>query len=139
MLKALRSRPTDIWTLDEVLTACQWDDQAYVAGSGLALAEHGLVDIETTKSTIWSLGAEGITANEQGLLEQRIWDLWYQSLATVWWPTDWGPTVLSAARAVRVGSVRTPLTLKVLRGCSTRSARSRVRSLASPPTRDMLI
>ena len=45
MLKALRSRPTDIWTLDEVLTACQWDDQAYVAGSGLALAEHGLVDL----------------------------------------------------------------------------------------------
>ena len=77
MLKALRSRPTDIWTLDEVLTACQWDDQAYVAGSGLALAEHGLVDIDTTKSTIWSLGAEGITANEQGLLEQRIWD-WLQ-------------------------------------------------------------
>ena len=38
MLKALRSRPTDIWTLDEVLAACQWDDQAYVAGSGLALA-----------------------------------------------------------------------------------------------------
>ena len=77
MLKALRSRPADTWTLDEVLSACQWDDQAYVAGSGLALAEHGLVDIDTTKSTIWSLGPEGLAAIEQGLLEQRIWD-WLQ-------------------------------------------------------------
>ena len=77
MLKALRSRPAETWTLDEVLSACQWDDQAYVAGSGLALAEHGLVDIDTTKSTIWSLGPEGLAAIEQGLLEQRIWD-WLQ-------------------------------------------------------------
>ena len=77
MLKALRSRPADTWTLDEVLSACQWDDQAYVAGSGLALAEHGLVDIDTKKSTIWSLGPEGLAAIEQGLLEQRIWD-WLQ-------------------------------------------------------------
>ena len=77
MLKALRSRPTATWTLDGVLAACQWDDQAYVAGSGLALAEHGLVDIDTTKSTIWSLGPEGAAAIEQGLLVQRIWD-WLQ-------------------------------------------------------------
>ena len=31
MLKALRSRPTDVWGLDEVLAACNWEDQAHAA------------------------------------------------------------------------------------------------------------
>ena len=74
MLKALRSRPTDVWGLDEVLAACNWDDQAHAAGAGLSLAENGLVHIESTKTTIWSLGPEGAAALENGLLEQRIWD-----------------------------------------------------------------
>ena len=74
MLNALRSRPDETWTLDDVLAACQWNDQAYVAGSGLALAENGLVSIDSIKSTIWTLGPEGTSAKENGLLEQRIWD-----------------------------------------------------------------
>ena len=74
MLKALRSRPTDVWGLEEVLAACNWDDQAHAAGAGLALAESGLVEIESTKTTIWSPGPEGVAALENGLLEQRIWD-----------------------------------------------------------------
>ncbi len=74
MLKALRSRPTDTWGLDQVLAACNWDDQAHAAGAGLALAENGLVNIDTTTTTMWSLGPEGVAANENGLLEQRIWN-----------------------------------------------------------------
>ncbi len=74
MLGALRSRPGETWTLDEVLAACQWNDQAYVAGAGLALAENGLVSIDSIKSTIWALGPEGVSAKQNGLLEQRIWD-----------------------------------------------------------------
>ena len=74
MLKALRSRPSDTWGLDEVLAACDWDDQVHAAGAGLALAENGLVEIDSTKTTIWTLGPEGVAAIENGLLEQRIWD-----------------------------------------------------------------
>ena len=74
MLKALRSRPSDTWGLDEVLAACDWDDQVHAAGAGLALAENGLVEIDSTKTTIWTLGPEGVAAVENGLLEQRIWD-----------------------------------------------------------------
>ena len=74
MLKALRSRPTDVWGLDEVLAACNWEDQAHAAGAGLALAENGLVEIDSTKTTIWLPGPEGTAALENGLLEQRIWD-----------------------------------------------------------------
>ena len=74
MLKALRSRPDDAWGLDEVLAECGWDDQAHVAGAGLGLAENGLVEIEASKTTVWSLGPEGAAALENGLLEQRLWD-----------------------------------------------------------------
>lgn len=74
MLKALRTRPAETWSLDELLSACNWDDQAHVAGAGLALAENGLVEIKSTKTTIWELGPEGAAAIENGLLEQRIWN-----------------------------------------------------------------
>ena len=74
MLKALRSRPSETWSLDEVLAACDWDDQVHAAGAGLALAENGLVEIDSSKTTIWTLGPEGVAAVENGLLEQRIWD-----------------------------------------------------------------
>ena len=74
MLKALRSRPDDSWSLDQVLTECGWSDQAHVAGAGLGLAENGLVDVEASKTTVWALGPGGAAALENGLLEQRLWD-----------------------------------------------------------------
>ncbi len=78
MLKALRSDTDKTWSLDELLTACQWDDQVHVAGAGLALAEKGLVDISETGATVWNLGSEGETALNEGLLERRLWD-WLNS------------------------------------------------------------
>ena len=80
MLNALRSRPDDVWALDEVLAECDWSDQAHVAGAGLGLAENGLVEIESAKTTVWGLGPEGTTALENGLLEQRLWD-WLEGQA----------------------------------------------------------
>lgn len=80
MLKALRSRADDVWTLDEVLAECGWSDQAHVAGAGLGLAENGLVEIESAKTTVWGLGPEGTAAIENGLLEQRLWD-WLEGQA----------------------------------------------------------
>ena len=81
MLKALHSRPSDAWGLDELLAECGWDDQAHVAGAGLGLAENGLVEIEASKTTVWTLGPEGIAALENGLLEQRLWD-WLEGQST---------------------------------------------------------
>ncbi|MDP6900004.1 MAG: hypothetical protein QGF94_04125 [Candidatus Thalassarchaeaceae archaeon] len=74
MLKALHSESNKAWNLDELLASCGWDDQAHVAGAGLALSEKELVSIEEIKSKTWTLGPEGVAANENGLLERRLWD-----------------------------------------------------------------
>ena len=74
MLKALRSLPDDSWSLDQVLAEWGWNDQAHVAGAGLGLAENGLVNVEASKTTVWTLGPEGAAALENELLEQRLWD-----------------------------------------------------------------
>ncbi len=74
MLKALRTNPDEKWGLDSLLSACDWDDQAHVAGAGVALAEKKLVEMDSENSVVWNLGPEGEHAVENGLLEQRIWD-----------------------------------------------------------------
>ena len=74
MLKVMRSETEKIWQLSELLTACEWDDQAHVAGAGGTLAEAGLVTQTEQRSKIWRLAAEGHAAAENGLLEQRIWN-----------------------------------------------------------------
>ena len=74
MLKALRSDGDQTWDLDSVLAACGWNDQAHVAGAGLALTDKGLVEIETVSATLWSLGPEGVKAHSEGLLERRLFD-----------------------------------------------------------------
>ncbi len=73
MVKALHTDASKTWSLDEVLAACQWQDQAHVAGAGLALAEKGLLTIDTQTATVWALGPEGAAALENGLLEQRLY------------------------------------------------------------------
>lgn len=74
MLKAMQGDPGRTWGLDDVLSACGWDDQAHVAGAGTGLADEGLVSMEEAKTTMWSLGPEGVAAFENGLLEQRLFD-----------------------------------------------------------------
>jgi len=74
MLKVMRSETEKIWQLSELLTACEWDDQAHVAGAGGTLTEAGLVTQTEQRSKIWRLAAEGHAAAENGLLEQRIWN-----------------------------------------------------------------
>jgi phenylalanyl-tRNA synthetase alpha chain len=74
MLKAMREEASKTWNLTDLLTACEWTDQAHVAGAGAALAEAGLVNQSESRTTLWKLASEGIAAAENGLLEQRIWD-----------------------------------------------------------------
>ncbi len=74
MLKAMLEDPNSAWTLPRLLEACNWTDQAHVAGAGLGLEEAGLLVIDEISSKHVTLGEEGIRASEMGLLESRLID-----------------------------------------------------------------
>ena len=72
MLKAMLTEPKSVWTLPKLLEACNWKDQAHVAGAGLNFQDAGVLEIEEKSSKHISLGQEGIRAAEIGLLESRL-------------------------------------------------------------------
>ena len=65
MLKAMLTEPKSVWTLPKLLEACDWKDQAHVAGAGLNLQDAGILEIEEKSSKHISLGQEGIRAAEK--------------------------------------------------------------------------
>ena len=73
MLRAMQEREGN-WTLEEILLACKWDDQAIAVAAGHGLSNHGYVKISETSKTDVILGTEGQNAVEVGLLESRLWD-----------------------------------------------------------------
>lgn len=52
MLKAMREEPSKTWNLTDLLSACDWTDQAHVAGAGAALSEAGLVSQTEARTTL---------------------------------------------------------------------------------------
>ena len=50
MLRALQGRDEN-WTLEEILDACNWDDQAIAVAAGHGLSNHGFVKINETSNT----------------------------------------------------------------------------------------
>ena len=74
MLRAMITEPQKVWNLEEILTSTGWGDQVFVAGAGKSLEEEGLVDIEEVHRNFVSLGQEGLKANQDGLLESRLWE-----------------------------------------------------------------
>lgn len=74
MLSALQGSPDQTWSLSEVLSACDWHDQAQSVGAGQGLADAGLVSVDEQVSVIWMLGDEGERAHTDGLLEARLWN-----------------------------------------------------------------
>ena len=78
MLKAMLSEPERSWSLHELLSEANWEDQVHVAGAGKSLEAAGLLEVEETRSRKVSLGPEGISAVESGLLEYRLWE-WVKS------------------------------------------------------------
>ena len=74
MLKGMLSEPNRKWSLEQLLSVTNWDDQVHVAGAGKGLQEAGMVEIEETTSRKASLGPEGKRAADDGLLESRLWD-----------------------------------------------------------------
>ena len=45
MLKAMLAKPEYSWPLEEILTDCEWHDQAVAVGAGQGLADKHLVTI----------------------------------------------------------------------------------------------
>ena len=71
MLRTLQSDNKN-WTLDEVLVACEWDDQAIAVAAGHGLTNHGLLKTYETSNKDVILGSEGEKAVVDGLLEARL-------------------------------------------------------------------
>jgi len=76
MLMALQGRE-GAWTLEQVLVACEWEDQAVAVGAGHGLSNRGFVKIKESITNAIKLGIEGEKAVENGLLEARLWS-WIQ-------------------------------------------------------------
>ena len=72
MLRTLQNDNKN-WTLDEVLVACEWDDQAIAVAAGHGLTNHGLLKTYETSNKDVILGSEGEKAVVDGLLEARLW------------------------------------------------------------------
>ena len=74
MLRCMRSKQENIWTLKELLEITQWNDQVHVAGAGKSLDENEFVETIEKHMKFITLGTEGLKATENNLLEKRIWD-----------------------------------------------------------------
>ena len=74
MLRCMRSKQENIWTLEELLEITQWKDQVHVAGAGKSLDENEFVETIEKHMKFITLGSEGLKATENNLLEKRIWD-----------------------------------------------------------------
>ena len=72
MLRSLQNDNKN-WTLDEVLYACDWDEQANAVAAGHGLTNHGLLKTYETSNKDVILGSEGEKAVVDGILEARLW------------------------------------------------------------------
>ena len=81
MLRAMQlSEAERSWDLDSLLAACDWTDQAVAVGAGHGLQNHGLVNVDEQVLREISLDVGGEDAQQNGLLEHRIWS-WMNSLS----------------------------------------------------------
>ena len=74
MLLKMQQNEQTVWSLDELLVACDWTDQAVAVGAGHGLENRGFVSVEENVTTEIRLDSEGDNALECGLLEQRLWN-----------------------------------------------------------------
>ena len=74
MLLKMQSEPSkSSWSLEEVLRACDWTDQAVAVGAGHGLENHGFVEVSEMVHSEVRLDTEGEKAVQNTLLEQRLW------------------------------------------------------------------
>ena len=73
MLRVLKKRQ-ESWSLEEILEACEWSDQAVAVSAGHGLSNYEYVKMNETSVTGVILGDEGEKAASDGLLEARLWE-----------------------------------------------------------------
>jgi len=78
MLRAMLSSPSSVHTLEQIMNACDWNDQAVATGAGHGLSDKGYVTIQESVRRRIHAGQEGHNAISNGLLEARLWS-WISS------------------------------------------------------------
>ena len=78
MLRSMLVAPSEVHTLDRIMDACDWNDQAVAVGAGQGLCDKGVVEIQETVRRTIHPGQEGHNAITNGLLEERLWS-WISS------------------------------------------------------------
>ena len=78
MLRSMLVAPSEVHTLDRIMAACDWNDQAIAVGAGQGLCDKGVVEIQETVRRTIHPGQEGHNAIANGLLEARLWS-WISS------------------------------------------------------------
>jgi phenylalanyl-tRNA synthetase alpha chain len=78
MLRAMLAASGDVHSLEQIMNACDWNDQAVAVGAGQGLSDKGLVEIQESVRRVIHPGQEGHNAIANGLLETRLWS-WISS------------------------------------------------------------
>ncbi len=78
MLRAMLGQPAQTWSLEDVMKACGWTDQAIVVGAGHGLSNKGFVSVNELVRRTVKLADKGRQAVSDGLLESRLWR-WVQA------------------------------------------------------------
>lgn len=73
MLGVIQGDPAKKWSLEEILQACNWQDQAIAVTAGHGLTNKGLAKTKETSAIEIRLDSEGEKALSNGLLESRLW------------------------------------------------------------------
>ena len=73
MLRAMLGAPDAIHSLSQVMSACNWNDQAVAVGAGQGLSDKGLAETQESVRRTIHPGKEGHNAIANGLLEARLW------------------------------------------------------------------
>ena len=76
MLRVLQDKPDSKWSLEGVLKACNWTDQAIAVGAGQGLADKQLIKVIEQSQIEVKLASQGQLAIDNGLLEARLY-AWY--------------------------------------------------------------
>ena len=76
MLRVLQDKPDSKWSLEGVLEACDWTDQAIAVGAGQGLADKKLIKVIEQSQIEVKLAPQGKLAIDNGLLEARLYT-WY--------------------------------------------------------------
>ncbi len=74
MLKVMQSDKNKDWTVSELSDLTKFNDQAIIVGAGQGLVNYEFVKGIEISKIYWKLGKEGIKANSDGLLENKLWE-----------------------------------------------------------------